>query len=102
VALGIAPFVAKKNTPLDGTAFAGIKTVEQRLKAVRTGLKGSAEVRPTSARWAWVEYQLAQGGPAIGEAVMRAVQDGGRFSDYKRAFSDTTPADFRPWAAAAV
>ena len=32
IALGIAPFVAKKNTPMDGIPFAGIKTVERKLK----------------------------------------------------------------------
>ena len=31
VALGVAPFVAKRNTPLDGAPFAGIDVVERRL-----------------------------------------------------------------------
>ena len=77
-------FVAKKNTPLDGTPFAGIKTVEARLKRLRAGLKGKATVRPTSARWAWVEYQLAQGGPEQGLAAMAATRAGGTFADWKR------------------
>ena len=86
LALGIAPFVAKRNTPLDGEPFAGIKTVEQRLTRLRRGLRGRVDVRATSARWAWVEYVLAQGGPAEGLAVLQAVRDGGRFADYERAF----------------
>jgi hypothetical protein len=49
-------------------------------------------VRATSARWAWVEYVLAQGGRAEGLAVLDAVHAGGRFADWKRAF-DTLPAD---------
>jgi radical SAM superfamily enzyme YgiQ (UPF0313 family) len=64
VAYGVAPFVAKRNTPLDGTAFAGIDVVEARLERLRRGIAKHgrrAEVRPTSARWAWVEYMLAQG-----------------------------------------
>src|SRR5262249_15634437 len=61
VALGVAPFVAKRQTPLDGTPFAGIPVVEARLERLRRGLAGRAELRPTSARWAWVEYMLAQG-----------------------------------------
>lgn len=86
VALGIAPFVPKRNTPLDQAPFAGIKQVEARLDMLREGLKGSrAEVRATSARWAWVEYKLASGGPEAGEAVLRAVEQGGRFGDWKRA-----------------
>jgi len=86
IALGIAPFVAKRNTPLDRQAFAGIDVVESRLERLRVGLRGRADVRPTSARWAWVEYVLAQGGAAAGRAVYDAVQAGGRFADYRRAF----------------
>lgn len=86
VALGVAPFVPKFNTPLDRQAFAGIKVVEARLHRLREGLKGArAEVRPTSARWAWVEYRLAQGGPLAGEAVYQAVLEGGSFAAWKRA-----------------
>jgi radical SAM superfamily enzyme YgiQ (UPF0313 family) len=86
VALGIAPFCAKRNTPLDGQPFAGIAVVEQRLERLRRGLRGRADVRSTSAKWAWVEYVLAQGGPAEGLAVLDAMRDGGNFAAYKRAF----------------
>ena len=86
IALGIAPFVSKRNTPLDEHGFAGIDVVEKRLERLRRGLRGRADVRPTSARWAWVEYVLAQGGTAEGRAVYDAVHAGGRFADYKRAF----------------
>ena len=91
VAYGLAPFVAKRNTPLDGTLFAGIDVVESRLQRLRAGLKasglgGKVEVRPTSARWAWVEYMLAQGESNAGLAVMDAHRAGGTFADYKRAF----------------
>src|SRR5262249_42501492 len=60
VALGVAPFVAKRNTPLDGSPFAGIEEIDRKLDRLRRGLRGKAVVRPTSARWAWVEYMLAQ------------------------------------------
>lgn len=102
VALGIAPFVAKRNTPLDGAPFAGIKPVERTLKHLQRSLRGEVEVRPTSARWAWVEYELAQGGPEAGEAVLEAVHAGGRFADYKRALNALPAASRRPWAALAA
>jgi radical SAM superfamily enzyme YgiQ (UPF0313 family) len=86
LSLGIAPFVSKRNTPLDGLPFAGIETVEGRLNRLRKGLRGRVDVRATSARWAWVEYVLAQGGAAEGMALYRAVQAGGSFADYRRAF----------------
>ncbi|MBN2800725.1 MAG: radical SAM protein [Deltaproteobacteria bacterium] len=90
VALGVAPFVAKRHTPLDGAPFAGIKLVEQRLKRLQIGLRGKAEVRAVSARWAWVEYMLAQGGEAQGLAVLEAVRAGGRFTHFKRALEATS------------
>ena len=86
IALGIAPFCAKRNTPLDGADFAGIDVVNRRLDRLRRGLRGRADVRATSARWAWVEYVLAQGGEAEGRAVLDAVHDGGSFSAYQKAF----------------
>lgn len=86
LSLGIAPFVSKRNTPLDGLPFAGIDVVEKRLARLRQGVRGRVEVRATSARWAYIEYVLAQGGPAEGRAVLEAVAAGGRFADYKRAF----------------
>lgn len=89
VALGIAPFVSKRNTPLDKQPFAGIEVVEARLDRLRKGLRGRADVRPTSARWAWVEWVLAQGGERAGLAVYDAVKTGGRFADYKRAFEES-------------
>ncbi len=86
LAFGIAPFVAKRNTPLDGMPFAGIDVVEDRLDRLRRGLKGRVDVRGTSARWAWIEYVLAQGGRAEGRAVFDAVHAGGKFANWKRAF----------------
>jgi radical SAM superfamily enzyme YgiQ (UPF0313 family) len=97
IALGVAPFVAKRNTPLDGAPFGGIagasaqegiRTVENRLERLRLGLRGAAEVRPTSARWAWVEYLLAQGGMEAGRRALVAHRAGGSFADWKRAFAD--------------
>ncbi len=91
VALGIAPFCAKRNTPLDGEPYAGIELVQHRLERLRHGLKGRADVRATSAKWAWVEYVLAQGGEAEGLAVLDAVHAGGTFAAYKRAFAKLSP-----------
>jgi radical SAM superfamily enzyme YgiQ (UPF0313 family) len=98
VALGIAPFVPKRNTPLDGVPFAGIKLVERRLGRLKRGLRGAAEVRPTSARWAWVESELAMGGPEAGEAVLHAVHAGGRFAAWRSALKAVDPETARPWA----
>jgi radical SAM superfamily enzyme YgiQ (UPF0313 family) len=89
VALGVAPFCPKRNTPLSDAPFAGIEIVDARLRRLRHGLKGRAEVRATSARWAWVEYVLARGGEAQGHAVIEAVNHGGAFRAYERALVNT-------------
>ena len=83
---GIAPFVAKRNTPMDGAPFVPIPEIERRLERIRRGLRGRAEIRPTSARWAWIEYMLAQTGEDAGLAALDAWRDGGSFADWKRAF----------------
>jgi hypothetical protein len=80
--------VAKRNTPLDGTPFAGVPEVDAKLERLRLGLKGAVEVRPTSARWAWVEYQLAQGGMEAGRRALIAHKAGGSFAAWKRAFRE--------------
>ncbi|MBK7585492.1 MAG: radical SAM protein [Myxococcales bacterium] len=86
VALGISPFCAKKNTPLDGMPYAGVATVLGRLERLRRGLKGRADVRSVSAKWAWVEHTLSQGGMAEGLAVAEAVRAGGTFARFKQVF----------------
>lgn len=90
LSMGIGPFVAKRNTPLDGQPFAGMPTVEHRMDRLRRGVRGRVDVRSTSARWAWIEYVLAQGGRAEGAAVLDAVHAGGKFTHWKRAF-DSLP-----------
>lgn len=88
LSLGISPFVAKRNTPLDGAPFEPISSVEAKLSRLRSRLRGVAEVRPASVRWAWVEYMLSQGGEAAGLAALDAWRDGGSFAAWKRAFKN--------------
>ncbi|MCA9714217.1 MAG: radical SAM protein [Myxococcales bacterium] len=89
IVLTFSTFVAKRNTPLDGQPFVGVKQAERRLKKIRAGLKGKVEIRPQSPRWAHVEYLLAQRGPEAGHAALRAVRAGGRYADWVRAFAET-------------
>ncbi|MBN2318085.1 MAG: radical SAM protein [Acidobacteria bacterium] len=86
LSLSISPFVAKRNTPLDGAPFEAIASLERKLSAIRSGLKGKVDVRPSSARWAWVEYMLSQGDENAGLAAMEAWKNGGSFAAWKKAF----------------
>jgi len=87
LAFGIAPFVAKRNTPLDGAPFEEIAVLEERLARLRALTKGRVDLRATSPKWAWVEYRLAQGGAAAGRAVAEVAGTAGRFGDWRRALA---------------
>ncbi len=88
LSLTLSPFVAKRNTPLDGSRFEPIPSLEEKLARLRAGLKGKVDIRSTSARWAWVEYMLSQGGESAGWAAMDAWRAGGHFSAWDRAFAE--------------
>ena len=96
LAFGIAPFVAKRNTPLDRQPFAPIAEVEARLARLRSLTGGRVELRPTSPKWAWVEYRLAQGGFAAGLAAARAARAGGRFGDWRTALAEVPVPEVLP------
>ena len=90
VTLGISPFVPKRHTPHWSDSFAGIKTIEARLKRIQKELRKlrpRVEVRSASAKWAWIEAVIARGGPEVGHAALR-LEDGESFSDWKRALAE--------------
>lgn len=89
--LTFSTFVAKRNTPLDGQPFVGVKAADAKLRAIRKALRGKVELRPQSPRWAYVEYLLAQRGAEGGHAALQAVRDGGRYRDWIRAFEALPP-----------
>jgi len=86
IALSISPFVAKRLTPLNGAPFEDISSQTMKLSRIRAGLKGKVEVKPSSPRWAWIEYMLSQGDESAGLAAMDAWQMGGSFASWKKAF----------------
>src|SRR5713226_1684608 len=88
LSFGVATFVAKRNTPMDGSPFTPVEETERRIAFLRAKLRGRAEIRPTSPRWAWVEYMLAQGDASAGLAAEDAWRAGGSFAAWKRAFRE--------------
>lgn len=80
--LTFSTFTAKRNTPLDGAPFIGVKAAEARLDRIKRGLKGKVEVRPQPPKWAYVEYLIAQRGPEVGHAAIEAVHAGARYRDW--------------------
>ncbi len=98
LSLAVSPFVAKRNTPLDGAPFEPIRSLDAKLARLRSGLEGKGEVRAASPRWAWVEYMLSQGDERAGLAAMDAWRSGGKLAAWKRAFEtrEARPFRFRP------
>ncbi|MCA9682142.1 MAG: radical SAM protein, partial [Myxococcales bacterium] len=89
--LTFSTFVAKRNTPLDGRPFMGVKAAEARLARIRRGLEGKVELRPQPPKWAYVEYELASRGPEVGYAARDAVHAGGRYRDWIQALEKLPP-----------
>ena len=87
LALTASSFVAKRNTPLDGSPFEDIATQESKLARLRAGLRGRAKLTGDSPKWAFIEYRLAQGGFAEGLAALRAARAGGGFAAWKAALA---------------
>jgi len=90
LALTVSPFVPKRHTPLAFERFAGVKTIERRLKYVQKRLgrhRARVELRAVSARWAWVESVIAQGGPEVGLAALR-LADRENYAAWKKALAE--------------
>jgi radical SAM superfamily enzyme YgiQ (UPF0313 family) len=87
LALAIAPFVAKRGTPLAEAPFADIASLEAKLAVLRTKLRGHAKLTGDAPKWAWVEHRLAQGGFREGHAAVTAARAGGSFAAWKRALA---------------
>ncbi len=100
VVFGIAPFVAKRNTPLDRHPFTPIGEIEARLALLRARVAGRVELRPTPPKWAFIEYRLAQGGFAAGRAAIQAARAGGRYGDWRAALADVPEPELAPLVAA--
>ncbi|MBN1945109.1 MAG: radical SAM protein [Bradymonadales bacterium] len=94
----INPFVAKANTPLKDAAFAGIRTIDRRLRYLRKALEPEVTVKAISGRWGWVEYALAQGGMEMAPAMLEAAAEGGGFAAWSRAIARHAPR-FMRWVA---
>ena len=84
VALGVAPFVPKYNTPLADADFAGEDEVDARVRQLRASLKGRGELRATSVKEAFVEAALAMSGYAAAEIVLASQSDGFGWKSFYR------------------
>jgi radical SAM superfamily enzyme YgiQ (UPF0313 family) len=89
IAVGASPLVPKLHTPLGDAPFKGVKTLEKDLGYLKRQLGPLADMRATSARWAWVEYRVSQGGQDTGLAAYEAWKEGGRYANWVKALEGT-------------
>ena len=87
----LSPFVAKRNTPLDGADFSGVDVINRRINQLKKALRGRIDLRSTSAKWAWVEYCLAQGGFEMANVTIEARKKGGSFGAWRGAVKRHAP-----------
>jgi radical SAM superfamily enzyme YgiQ (UPF0313 family) len=85
----VAPFVSKRNTPLDRMPFEGNAIIDAKLDRLRAGLHGKVKLVGESPKWAAIEYRLAQGGFAEGRAAALAARAGAGHSAWRKAFAAT-------------
>jgi radical SAM superfamily enzyme YgiQ (UPF0313 family) len=85
LSLTVSPFVSKRNTPLDHQPFEEIASLDHKLALLRRQLRGRVHLGGDAPKWGWVEYRLAQGGFAEGQAAAQAARAGGSFAAWKRA-----------------
>jgi radical SAM superfamily enzyme YgiQ (UPF0313 family) len=89
LAIGVSPLVPKLHTPLGDAPFGGIPEIDRTLARLRRELRGVADLRSTSARWAWIEYRVSQGGQDVGLAALAAWRQGGSFAAWKAALASS-------------
>src|SRR5262249_40104133 len=73
--LSVSPFTPKPSTPLQGTAFAGITAIKDKLQGIRRRLLGAGHIRLTgeSSLDAYVETLLSRGDKRVGEFLHKAL-----------------------------
>jgi len=87
IVLGVSPFVPKFHTPLAHAPFAGEKRAQKVITTLRKRLGHRIQIRGPSAKEAYVEYRLSQGGFAHAQAAIVAAQAGGSLGAWKRALA---------------
>ena len=87
VTLSINSFVPKPATPFQWHPFDDVKSLNNKLKIIRNGLKREGNINVTSdlPKWSYIQALLSRGDRRVGRIILAAHQFGG---DWKRAFKE--------------
>jgi radical SAM superfamily enzyme YgiQ (UPF0313 family) len=87
LALTVAPFVPKANTPFQRLGMAESATLERRLRRIKRALARSGiEIRAESVAWSTAQAALSRGDARLGAAL--AGISGGALSDWRSALQE--------------
>ncbi len=87
LALTVAPFVPKANTPFQRLGMVESATIERRLRHIKRSLARSGiEIRADSVAWSTVQAALSRGDARLGTAL--AGTSGGSLSDWRTALQE--------------
>ncbi len=87
ITLSINSFVPKPATPFQWHPFDDVKSLNNKLKIIRNGLKREGNINITSdlPKWSYIQTLLSRGDRRVGRIILAAYQFGG---DWKRAFKE--------------
>jgi len=87
ITLAVQAFVPKPGTPLADRPMEDVRIIRRRLELLRGLLGRRATLSPTSARWSWLDWKLANGGERSALAAIEAAAGDGTFAAWKRGLS---------------
>ncbi len=81
VTLSISPFVPKPATPFQWVSFEEVKSLKEKIKLLRSSLKGEGNVRVVSdlPKWSYIQALLSRGDRRVGRMLLMAHQLGGNW-----------------------
>ncbi len=81
ITVSLSSFVPKPFTPFQWAAMDKVKTLKQKIKTVRTGLKKTPNVRvhADAPRWAYVQGLIARGDRQVADILLLAHKNGGNW-----------------------
>ncbi|MEZ0344983.1 MAG: radical SAM protein [Infirmifilum sp.] len=81
----VSPFVPKPHTALQDAPFIGLEVARRRIKLLREGLAGVADVREYDPRLALIQTVIARGNREVGRLLLEWAQLGGGIGSFRKA-----------------
>ena len=88
ISVAVQAFVPKPSTPMASVPMEKISVIRKRLDRLKRQLKGRVKVMPTSPRWSWIDWKIANSGMAASEIAYAAYLKGGNFAAWKTSIKE--------------